>query len=90
MSSTLALALFDTGEFHSLISEKLVRCLSLSCIALVEPVKVGSPVGGQVAILQLCEDCGLILGDVELKFDFLVMPLEGYDLIIGMDWLSAF
>lgn len=54
------------------------------------PLRVESPVGGVESIYQVCHECVLTIGDVELSFDLYVMPMRTFSLILEMDWLMAF
>ena len=45
---------------------------------------------GGLLITHQCKGCWLSLGEVEVVFDLFVLPLEVFDVILGMDWLIAF
>ena len=87
---TLISVLFDTGATILLISEHVVRGLGLTTEVVSQPLRVEAPVGGGLVIRHQCKGCWLSLGEVEVAFDLFVMPLEMFDVILGMDWLVAF
>ncbi|XP_058217426.1 uncharacterized protein LOC131328503 [Rhododendron vialii] len=46
--------------------------------------------GGRSPLDRICRDCELIIRDRRFSFDFIVLNMSGFDLILGMDWLSTF
>ncbi|XP_058217051.1 uncharacterized protein LOC131327951 [Rhododendron vialii] len=46
--------------------------------------------GGRTPLDRICRDCELIIRDRRFMFDFVVLGMSGFDLILGMDWLSTF
>ena len=45
---------------------------------------------GGLLITHHCKWCWLSLGYVEVVYDLFVLPLEVFDVILGMDWLISF
>ncbi|XP_058189201.1 uncharacterized protein LOC131306790 [Rhododendron vialii] len=54
------------------------------------PLFVETPIGGRSPLDRICRDCELIIRDRRFTFDFIVLNMLGFDLILGMDWLSTF
>jgi transposase InsO family protein len=85
--STPVLALFDSGASHCFISAKLVNTLSLP---LEDTKKIWevSTGNGVVITNKVCRACEIELCDRKLTADLLVLDTGGYDVILGMSWLS--
>ncbi|KAM7492457.1 hypothetical protein LguiA_035378 [Lonicera macranthoides] len=82
--------LFDTGASHSFISLALVTKLGLNVERLDIPICVGSPLESDVRLSSIYRNCSLSVGESSIEFDLIVMDMEVYDLILGMDWLATF
>ncbi|KAK8931451.1 hypothetical protein KSP39_PZI016502 [Platanthera zijinensis] len=80
--------LFDTGASHSFIAESLVRKLDLEVFPESVPLEVMMLNG---SLLQTRGKCRVPVqfGDTEIIVEALLLPIAGFDLIFGMDWLSA-
>ncbi|XP_027916001.1 uncharacterized protein LOC114175442 [Vigna unguiculata] len=90
------LVLFDSGASHSFISHDCVERLGLSTRDLGCELMVSTPASGQVSTNLACVGClmeveGRCLMEVEgrrFKVNLVCLPLEGLEVILGMDWLS--
>lgn len=87
--STCVLALFDFGASHSFKSASCVHALGLKTEHLKTSMSVTSPLGGQNSVGLICRSCELEVSDLRLTCDLRVLNMGGYDVILGMDWLSA-
>ena len=81
--------LFDSGASHSFLSASFARSLELELHILESPVFVDTPVGGRVRLDRVCRGCEFTLEDHLFTFDFIVLEMSSFDLILGMDWLSS-
>ena len=54
-----------------------------------EPLYVSSPLGSRVRIDQICRDCESETSGILLTVDLQVMDILDFDVILGMDWLTA-
>ena len=88
--STWVKALFDSGAYHSFISSSLAFCLGLDVENFSPPIFVGLPVGGGVILNKICRSCVVVAGDFILEYDLILMDMDGFEVILGMDWLSCF
>ena len=77
--------LFDSGASHSFLSASFARSLELELDFLESPMFVDTPVGGRVRLDQICRDCKFTMGDHQFVFDFIVLDMSSFDLILGMD-----
>ncbi|XP_042051407.1 uncharacterized protein LOC121796671 [Salvia splendens] len=83
------IVLFDTGASHSFISMSCVNALELPTAKLDLGLRVSSPVGGLIDIVQTCPNVEFVLGELGVEARLLhFMPLENVDIILGMDWLA--
>ena len=50
---------------------------------------VSSPLRTRVSVDQICRDCELEISRILLSMDLRVMDMSEFDVILGMDWLTA-
>ncbi|XP_028082025.1 uncharacterized protein LOC114283418 [Camellia sinensis] len=81
--------LFDIGASHSFISSACAQSLGLVCEPLETALNVMSPMGGRIRIGLICKDCKIGMSNLHLTCDLRVMKMSDFDIILGMDWLSA-
>ena len=82
--------LFDSGASHSFIVALVVIELGLEVEALEEPLYVSSSLGIRVRIRMICRGCELEISGILLTVDLRVMDMSEFDVILGMDWLTAY
>ena len=82
--------LFDSGALHSFIAASVVRELVLDVETFEEPMFVSSPLGTWASIYLICRDCELEISWILLIVDLRVMDMSEFDIILGMDWLTAY
>ena len=82
--------LFDSGASHSFIVASVVIELDLEIEALEEPLYVSSPLGIKARIGMKCRGCELEISGILLTVDLRVMDISEFDVILGMDWLTAY
>ena len=82
--------LFDSSESHSFIVASHVRELGLEVETLEKPLYVGSPLGTRVSVDLICRGCELEISKILLTVDLRVMDMSEFDVILGMDWLTAY
>ncbi|XP_059636231.1 uncharacterized protein LOC132278466 [Cornus florida] len=51
---------------------------------------VDTPIGGSVTISRVCRDSSITIAGWVLEFDLILLETTGFDIILGMDWLSSF
>ncbi|XP_058216826.1 uncharacterized protein LOC131327702 [Rhododendron vialii] len=86
---TCVQALFDSGASHSFISFACVTALALETEPLSTSMKVTSPLGGSIAVNLVCRGCKIKIANLRLTCDLRVINIADFDIILGMDWLSA-
>ena len=82
--------LFDFGASHSFIVASVVRELGLEVETLEKPLYVSSPLGTRVSIDLICRGCELGISGILLTVDLRVIDMSEVDVILGMDWLTAY
>ena len=82
--------LFDSGASHSFIAASVVIELGLEVEALKEPLYVSSSLGIRTRIGMICRGCELEISGILLIVDLRVMDMSKFDVILGMDWLTAY
>ena len=88
--STWVSTFFDTGASHSFISTACVSSLGLEVDTLSTPLSVDTPIGSRAILRSVCRSCDLTVADYPTPFDLVVFDMRGFDVILGMDWLSAY
>ena len=81
--------LFDSGASPSFIVALCVKEPGLEVETLENSLHVSSPLGIRVRVNHLCRDYELEISGILLTVDLRVMDMSEFDVIIGMDWLTA-
>ena len=66
------------------------RELGLEVETLKEPLYVSSPLGIRARIGMICRGCELEISGTLLTLDLRIMDMSEFDVILGMDWLTAY
>ena len=90
LSRLWARVLFDSGASHSFIVASVVIELGLEVETLEEPLYVSSPLGIRERIGMICRGCELEISGTLLTVDMRIMDMSEFDVILGMDWLTAY
>ena len=85
-----ARVLFDSGASHSIIASLVVIKLGLEVEAFEEPLYVSSPLRIRERIGMICHGWVLEISGILLIVDLRVMDMSEFDVILGMDWLTAY
>ena len=90
LSHIWARVLFDSGASHSFITASIVIELGLEVKTLEEPMYLSSPLGIRARIGMICCGCELEISGILLTVDLRIMDMLDFDVILGMDWLTAY
>ena len=90
LSRLWARVLFDYGASHSFIAASVLIELGLEVETLEEPLYVSSPLGIRTRIGMICRGCELEISGTLLIVDLRIMDMSEFDVILGMDWLTAY
>ena len=67
-----------------------MRKLGLEVETLEKPLYVSSPLGTRVSVDLICRGCELEISGILLTVDLGVMDMLEFNVILGMDWLTAY
>jgi len=81
--------LFDSRATHSFVSNECVRRLGLVMRELECELIVATPTSGEVSTTSVCVWCPMEVASRRFKLNLICLPIEGLDVILGMDWLSS-
>ena len=82
--------LFDSGATHSFVTPE-VAARFWDCF-VVDRINVAvlTPADRTLQADQCIKNVPLVIQEKEFAADLLVVPLKGYEVILGMDWLSSY
>ncbi|KAL0548949.1 hypothetical protein IC582_013427 [Cucumis melo] len=89
ISGHYAFVLFDSGSSHSFISSIFVQHVGLEVEPLGNVLSVSTPSGEVLLSKEKIKACRVEIGNHELDVTLLVLDMQDFDVILGMDWLSA-
>jgi len=81
--------LFDSGATHSFVSNECVRRLGLTMRELGCELLVSTPASEEVSTTSMCVGCPMEVAGRRFRLNLICLPMEGLDVILGMDWLSS-
>ncbi|GAV81701.1 RVP_2 domain-containing protein, partial [Cephalotus follicularis] len=81
--------LMDSGASHSFISARFASCLDVTLDCMSYIFDVSTPTGTSMYIDSVYRGCEMSMTGISLYADFIVLPIRDFDVILGMDWLSA-
>jgi hypothetical protein len=84
-----ASVLFDTGADFSFVSVEFKRLLGLKTSKLDTPYSIELANGKTIETREVAKDCKLDLCGHEFDIELLPVVLGSFDIVVGMDWLSA-
>ena len=80
--------LVNLGSTHNFIEERLVEKLGLKC-NMEEQFNVKVACGGRISCKGRCIGVQVRIQGVTLDIDFYLLPLEGYEVVLGAQWLRT-
>ena len=83
------IALIDPGSTHSYICMRLAFDFSMPIDSTEFMIKVSNPLGKCVLVDKVCKDCPLMIRGHYFKANLMLLPFDEFDIILGMDWLTA-
>ncbi|KAH9766092.1 hypothetical protein KPL70_002068 [Citrus sinensis] len=89
IGSLTTIVLVDSGSTHNFISEDIARKLGLQP-KVEEQFKVVVASGERLPSCGKCTNVTLLLqGIFSISIDFYILPLKGYDIVLGTQWLRT-
>ncbi|KAG8489287.1 hypothetical protein CXB51_017338 [Gossypium anomalum] len=86
---TDVIALIDPGSAYSFVCETLASSKTLLVESTEFVIRVSNPLGRYVLVDKVCKKCPLIIRDSYFLADFMLLPFDEFDVILGMDWLTV-
>ena len=90
ISSVPTLVLFDSGATHSFASTEYVKRLGRIPDVVEISYSVTVPSGDARQTDRILRACAILVEGRELHADLIVLDMNDYDVILGMDWLSKY
>ncbi|KAL4013021.1 hypothetical protein IC575_025173 [Cucumis melo] len=84
-----AFVLFDSGSSHSFTSSVFVQYVGLEVEPLGSVLSVSTPSGEVLLSKEKIKACRVEIVNHMLDVTLLVLDMQDFDVILGMDWLSA-
>jgi hypothetical protein len=86
----LASTLFDSGATHFFISSTYVKLCSMNTQPLNQNITVSTPARDVVTCRKFIENCPIVIIDRVLSENLAMFQMLGFDIILGIDWLSKY
>ena len=87
--SSFARVLFDTGSSISVIVCSFANNLGLEPVDSETFLQFETVTGTHTIPKHVCYKCPFLINDTFFEWDLIALEMLGFDLILGMDWLSA-
>ena len=85
-----ARALIDPGSTHSFVSISFASLLGMSIYNMDFDLFVATPLGESIVVNKILRDCYVMIGYREMPVDLVLLGLQDFDVILGMDWLASY
>jgi hypothetical protein len=82
------ITLVDSGSTHCFMAEHVVRCLDLRPVPTAG-MTVGVANGERMPCVGVCPMLSFTIHDEVFCMDFFVIALEGYEVVLGCNWLRT-
>ncbi|RVW80134.1 Retrovirus-related Pol polyprotein from transposon 17.6 [Vitis vinifera] len=85
-----ARVLIDPGSIQSFVSVSFAGLLGLPVASMDFDLIVATPVGDSVVANRMLRNCIVMIGYREMPVDLVLLDLQDFDVILGMDWLASY
>ncbi|RVW70653.1 Retrovirus-related Pol polyprotein from transposon 17.6 [Vitis vinifera] len=85
-----ARVLIDPGSTHSFVSVSFAGLLGLPVASMDFDLIVATLVGDSVVASRMLRNCIVMIGYREMPVDLVLLDLQDFDVILGMDWLASY
>lgn len=90
ISSSLAKCLFDSGSTHSFVSPCFAQKLYVAPTYMDVILSIATPLGVSLDADLVYGDCVVQVEGKGLPADLILLDMNDFNVILGMDWLSAY
>ncbi|WRX24310.1 Reverse transcriptase domain - like 10 [Theobroma cacao] len=84
-----AYVLIDSSSDRSYVSIAFASIADRNLSPLEEKIVIHTPLGEKLVRNSCYRDCGVMVGEEEFRGDLIPLEIQDFDLILGMDWLTA-
>ena len=84
-----ARALIDPGSTHSFVSISFTGLLGMH-ISTMNFDLILAPMGDSIVTRRRVKNCPVMIGYLEMPIDLVLIDLQDFDVILGMDWLASY
>jgi hypothetical protein len=85
-----AWVLFDSRATHSFMSSMYAKLSRVVEAPLEVGLSVVNPIGKSVVCTRMVRSCPINIGGKVFLANLVVIPVQGFDVILGMDWLAKY
>ena len=85
-----AKVLFDVGAMHSFINPATAKQIACDLEEMDVQFCVTTPIGSMYQAELIARDCSIIIQGKMFLADLILLGIQGYDIILGMDWLAKY
>jgi hypothetical protein len=89
IDSHLAYVLFNSSASHSFMSMGFAQRHNISLMAIPIAYRISTP-GAQLCVNTQTNTVGLVLATHTYSLQFMVLPGQGIDAFLGMNWLRVY
>jgi len=82
--------LFDASASRSFINPAIVKRIACAVEDMNVHLCVSTPIGFVYPADQIVRDCPIVIQNREFFADLVVLGIQGYDVILSMDWLIVY
>ncbi|RVW84862.1 Transposon Tf2-12 polyprotein [Vitis vinifera] len=82
--------LIDPGSTHFFVSVSFAGLLGLPIASMDFDLIVATPVGDFVMASRMLRNCIVMIGYREMPVNLVLLDLQDFDIILGMDWLASY
>ena len=83
-------ALIDPGSTHSFVSISFVGLLGIHVYSIDFDLIVATPMRDSIVTSRMLKNCPMMIGYREMPVDLVLLDLQDFDVILGMDWLVSY
>ena len=84
----MARVLFDSGSSFSFIFESFATEIGIKPAGLAFHLDVVTPLGEHSLVWKSLQSVDVKLGEMDFKAGLIIMDMQEYNVILGMDWLA--
>ena len=85
-----AFVLFDSGATHLFVSYCFAKASCLESETLDVNLAVSTPIGSTILCTSIVKNCPIMVEGHVMPANLVVLEMNGFDIILGMDWLSKY